>query len=419
MRPVLVLAIVMAGPALSACRQRCDGNLECGTGSYCSGQHRCEIDCFVNDDCRMPIECRANPDNCAPKGLYCSQHGKCVGPVGERPDPETYVPGFEKPTDGWTTPVGAGLTFVMNAIQVGEQGVGFDLDGKGGIDNVLHAIGPQVNNSITQGIRSGDVLLLVEIAGLDLPYTGNDDSVTLKLYGGVDADNPINNANNLAVPPGQEGPCCQFKVDSRWLTVENDTVQATVRAPAFVKNGRLYAPTNFPHYSFDVQFLLTVGLPPFKTIVISSSQLQVDLDSDLGQLRRGVLGGGLTANSLAAIDNPFCGTRGPTCPSGNPASTLLDLVSYLAGPAPDVDVDADGRECALDTTGDQIIDLCCDGAGASVCSASDRVCADSQIPDDPGDPGSCTRSARLTDGYSVAFTFTAVPAQIVGTGTRR
>jgi hypothetical protein len=414
---LLVFAIAQL---ISSCKQRCDGFVgECGEGSYCAmPAHRCQTDCFSDEECRSPIECRANPENCSPKGLYCAS-GQCRGPVGERPPPEMIVETLEEPPEGWDWAVGEGATFVMNSIEVAGQGVGLDLDGDRAVDNRLWEVADGVNPFLRQGLGGGAVLLLVEIAGLDKPYTGEDESVTLKIYGGIDADFPIDALDNFDLPPGREGPCCEFRVDSRWLTIENMDQVAAVRAPARIRNHRLEAPTNFPYYSFDVQFALTVGQPPYQFVNIAKSRMQFELDSDLETIRRGVIGGGLQASSLARIDNPFCPSSPTLCPFDASGTSLLDLTAFLAGPSPDVDVDGDGRECTLDTTGDQVIDLCCEGSGTQTCNRGDRTCPDAPIPPVDADPRSCTRSIALSDGYSIGFTFTAVQAAIVGSGTSR
>jgi hypothetical protein len=197
---------------ISSCKTRCDGLVgECGEGAYCAmPEHRCQTDCFDDEDCRMPIECRANPDNCSPKGLYCAQ-GQCRGLVGDRPEAEQPVDRLEEPPEGWDWAVGEGSTFVMNTIEVAGRGVGLDLDGDQGVDNVLWEVADAVNPSLSGGIGGGEVLLLLEIAGLDEPYTGNDESVTLKLYGAIDGDDPVDDLNNFQKPAGREGPCCEFK----------------------------------------------------------------------------------------------------------------------------------------------------------------------------------------------------------------
>jgi hypothetical protein len=331
---------------------------------------------------------------------------------------EELIDVLEKPPDGWDLAAGEGLMFVMNHIEMGGQGSGFDLDLDGYIDNVLYAVADHVNPSITQGVLQGEVLILLEIAGLEDPYDGWDDSVTLKVYGGVDADYPVDNLNNFSQRPGREGRCCEFNIDPRWTMAESGVRQANVRAPAKIENYKLVAPSTYPHHTFDIEFLLTVGPPPYHFIKIANSRIEFELDSDLSGLRDGILGGGLTANSLAAIENPFCGSQGPTCPSGNSRSTLLDLTSYLAGPSPDVDVDGDGRECALATGAEGVIDLCCDGA-ATVCSAADKVCAGDVIESLTAEPSGCAISPALTDGYSTTFLFTAVAARLSAFGSDR
>jgi hypothetical protein len=98
---------------------------------------------------------------------------------------------------------------------------------------------------------------------------------------------------------------------------------------------------------------------------------------------------------------------------------LIDLVATLLRPAPDIDLDLplDGIECVLDTNGDGRIDRCCDGNGSGVCANPDSTCIRAEIePVREGEASSCALSPRMADGYSVAITFTAVGARVVGFG---
>jgi len=143
------------------------------------------------------------------------------------------------------------------------------------------------------------------------------------------------------------------------------------------------------------------------------------VDADRLRVDEGLLGGAVPINTLAQTENPYCKTVSPRCPVQFTDSTLIDLVSTLLGPRPDVDLDFDGLECARDTDGDGAIDLCCDGDGSNDTCAGGAfgTCPGATVdPIDPAKPASCALHPKVADGYSVGITFTAVRAFIVGVG---
>jgi hypothetical protein len=95
---------------------------------------------------------------------------------------------------------------------------------------------------------------------------------------------------------------------------------------------------------------------------------------------------------------------------------LLDLVATLLSPTPDIDLDIppNGLESVLDTDGDGRVDRCCIENGTSP-AATGGTCNNGEVPPiDPTQPWTCALSPRMDDGYSIAYTFTAVGATVVG-----
>lgn len=410
---VAIFAGVSAGPG---CQTRCFNNFDCGEGGFCSQLGRCETECFSNKDCQEPPECQSNPVACQPKGLACNSLGRCVGTF-KFVDRGTVInpPAAPVVTDieGWDDPPGAGRPFIVNQIAIAGQDRGFDIDGNcdgtGCIDNFLWRLGELGNDQIRQGLLGGESLLLLELAGLDKPYRGEDISLAVKIYGARDADVPFFPANNFRVPPGHTD-CCQFKINPQSLN--SPPPQARARAPAQISRGRLRSLAPVP-----IQFTLTVGNPPHPEIRLERVLVSGRLPANLAEINEGLLGGSVPINTLAQTENPYCKTVSPRCPVQFTDSTLIDLVSTLLGPKPDVDLDFDGLECVRDTDGDGSIDLCCDGAGAAGCSLATSACPGAEVPPiDPSRPQTCALHPAIADGFSVAITFTAVAAQIVGVG---
>lgn len=412
---VAVLAGVIAGPG---CQTRCFNAFDCGPGSFCAPDGRCETECFTDLDCREPIECADNPAGCRPKGLTCTGQGKCTGTYrfpDEGGGREIDLQEVPDEIDGWDDPPGSGAAFIVDSIAIAQEDRGFDLDAscteEGCVDNFLWRLGDLGNDQIRQGLLGGESLLLLELAGLDEgPFRGRDESVTVKIYGARDADDPFFPANNFSVPEGQS-TCCEFRINPKSLTGFPRVARA--RAPAEIERGKIRSLLPVP-----IEFTITVGQPPHPEIRLEQVRVSGRVTSDLTKFNDGLLGGAVPVNTLAQTENPYCKTVSPRCPIQFTDSTLIDLVSTLLGPRPDIDLDADGVECIIDTDGDGSVDVCCDGdpSGVSSCPVNGR-CNREVLPLVAGrDPWQCALNPDIADGYSVGFTFTAVQATIVGIG---
>ena len=67
----------------------------------------------------------------------------------------------------------------------------------------------------------------MELAGLEENYRGEDESLTVKVYGARDADNPPYPRNNFGTVPGSED-CCAFRINPQSL--QGNPPQAFARA---------------------------------------------------------------------------------------------------------------------------------------------------------------------------------------------
>lgn len=325
----------------------------------------------------------------------------CVVPAPLPPPPA--IP------EGWTAPVATATSaWIFNQLAIAGPGEGFDLDlqcaGGDCIDNYLWRLGELGNDQIRQGLLGGENLLGIELAGLDDPYVGDDASLTAKFYGLRDKDEPFFPANNFKVPVGQV-TCCEFVINPQSLS--GIPGQARSRSPARIEDHQLFSLT-----PTAIQFVLTVAVPPHPEFRLERTLLRAELPEDASALA-GLIGGVVSMNMLAQLENPYCKTVSPRCPVLFPESTLLDLTTTLFGP-PDIDLDGDGLECALDRDGDGRVDLCCDGVVGQACSSQLTGCAGTEVPpidSNPGREGTCAFAPEMADGYSIALEFTAVPAR--------
>ncbi|MEO1338452.1 MAG: hypothetical protein AAFV29_22610, partial [Myxococcota bacterium] len=259
---VALLAAVAAGPG---CQTNCTSAFDCGAGSFCAPDGRCETECFTDIDCREPIECADNLAGCRPRGLTCNGDGKCTGTyrfTGEEVGRDIEVQDVPDEIDSWDDPPGAGSSFIIDSIAIAQDDRGFDLDGmcdeNGCVDNFLWRLGDLGNDQIRQGLLGGESLLLLELAGLDEPFIGRDPSLAVKIYAARDADDPFFPANNFRVPEGQS-TCCEFRINPKSLTGFPRVARA--RAPAEIERGRLRSLLPVP-----IEFTITVGIPPHPEI---------------------------------------------------------------------------------------------------------------------------------------------------------
>jgi hypothetical protein len=423
----MTLAAFSFGPG---CQTRCTIDFDCATGSFCSADGVCTTECFTDLDCREPPECQNNPTACVPKGLFCNSMGRCTGSFSINRMPVVRPPmdnGNPTVIDGWDEPPASGKAFIVNTIAIAEKDRGFDLNGdcdqstgKGCVDNILWQLGELGNDQIRQGLLGGESLLLIELAGLIDPYHGDDKSLTVKIYGARDAADPFFPAADFKVPPGHT-TCCEFKINPQSL-ITGPPQQARARAPARIERGRMFSLAPVP-----IQFTLTVGAPPHPEIRLERVLVTARIPETVNEtmpgalgIDEGLLGGAVPISTLAQTENPYCKTVSPRCTIQFTDSTLIDLVATLLSPTPDIDlsIPLNGLDEVLDTDGDGRIDLCCESNGMMP-AAINNVCTKAAAPSidpAPDKKWQCALNPDIQDGYSVAITFTAVQARIVGIG---
>lgn len=304
--------------------------------------------------------------------------------------------------DGWDDAPGSGRAFIVNQVAITGADRGFDLDGQcrgpgDCADNQLWQFGAIGNDQLRQGLLGGEFLIMIEIAGLDEPYTGDDESVTVRFYGARDADDPFFPANNFQIPTG-ETTCCEFKLNPDSVVGAPVQPRARARIPAKIEHGFIRGLTQT-----TIDFTLTVGVPPHPDFRLERIRFSARLPTDLTRLEDVLLGGAVPIQTLAAIENPYCKTVTPACPRALPQSSLLDFFATLAQPDIDLDVPPDGLEI-VSLGGNGRIAECRDG-----CSGCAPV-----PPIELAEPWSCVEDARMRDGYSVAFSLAGVAAKIVG-----
>lgn len=395
---ILFLALVLAALG-SGCTEDCALS-GCPAGTYCS-EDGCYADCYFDEDC-YAYACDPAVERCsaAPR---CDATGRCTSaPIPSSGGSSEAI----FPPHGWDDPPGAGLAFVLDQIAVADAGTGADIDGRcptlrGCVDNALAPVGLLVNDQLRQ-LLLGETTIIVEIAGLAPDFRGFDESVTVKIYGVEDADDPPFPANNFRAPPGSAS-CCEF-IAPRTAVDANGHVLA--RIPARIQGYRIVSTE-----PADIAVQLASCPEIWR---IARATFAGRLAPTLDRLDDGVLSGVFRSRDLEPIPNPYCqGGLSSRCPFAQ--ATDLGALARAAGSSQvDIDLDGDGRECVYDLDGDGRIDLCCDGVGNDVCPVGDAtICgADRIAPLDDDDPSSCLRSPRMGDGHSIAFAVSGVAARV-------
>ncbi|MFO0725824.1 MAG: hypothetical protein U1E65_18720 [Myxococcota bacterium] len=298
------------------------------------------------------------------------------------PHPE--LPPHVDLTTGRGVPIGAGEAFVIDSLAIADQIVA---------RNALFQGGQYMNDQLRQGLLGGQALFIVEIAGIDAPYYGDDDGIELRFYGAQDADDPFFPANNFQIPAG-ETSCCTFNV----LPLDPMTGGAPTRGiSAKVSGYRLHSDEDQP----SIRVPLHLGAPPYHTLELALPDIEVRAPSGGNVLSDGVMRGAWTIASLSPIHNPFCGIEDAIqdgCKLATAEMSLLDYLVDIGGNQPDVDLDGDGLE-RFEMRNRQV-GRCFDGDGTEVVSR------------DPEAPWLCAEDPRMADGFSIALTFSGVRARI-------
>jgi hypothetical protein len=302
------------------------------------------------------------------------------------------------PIRGWDDPPGTGRAFVIDSLA-------FSPDPHAGqvfstaLPNALGSVlGPLVNDQVRQGLLAGESLMLFEVAGLIEPYQGQDQSVTIKFYGAVDAQSPANPANDFLHEPGDPDACCRFEISA--ASIAGPPPQARARAPAQIRNGVLETIAVLPlEWPFTV---FRVGTQPYTDIRVEHSMIRATVAPDLSSLSGGALAGAVPIHVMAEVQNPACTQSSTTCPPLLPGwGTLLDLI--VAQVQPDIDLDADGDFDSFrrDVLGNGRVKQCThQGMDVPPLSADQ--------------PWTCALQPDMGDGFSTALDFHAVAAQVLG-----
>ncbi len=291
-------------------------------------------------------------------------------------------------TSGWDDPPATGATFAVRSMAMAPDSVGFDLDGDclrlgRCIDNALAVLEPSHGGFVRANAEEGEYRILVEVAGLDVPFRGNDEDVTVKLYAGRDFDDPRFPANDFETPPG-ETTCCQFVIDP--LGVAGTPPQARSRSPATLTRAQLGTRVSLP---------LTIRDGRARQLRLERVRL-VGRMTSTSSLTQVLMGAVLPAAGLGLLDDGGC--AGETCVDG-PDRIGWEMVR-LRQMQPDIDLDGDGLE-TFSFAGGSV--ACFDGCGAAC-----------PIPPLDADPASCRLDPRMADGYSVAFLVDLAPVQVMG-----
>jgi len=321
-------------------------------------------------------------------------------------------------------PLGSGTcvteqSVVITSLQLAGAGVGFDLDGVPGVDNLLGAnaaAGSFLNPQLTTALQDGTLTEIMTLGDLDnVPFTGTgtpgyvaDPDVTLSLY---DAVGPA--CESTPVVPWNSGPWptdLYGNVDSWDVgTCSGPVVVSDADDPANgiygTGGGQSASPAPAAPYLRMRAPLISVpfGATP---LAFLDARVEATVDNDgveVTGLSNGILGGVVPLDVLWNI---------PVQPGGNCPTALHAVLAFVGGP--DQDVDGGGVEpltatcpfCSVPCLFNAVtIDDCVDELG-TVIPDSD-LDGDSVIED-----GECVLDPRMGDGYSAGVTFTAKQVRV-------
>ncbi len=376
----------------------------CDDGNNASGDG-CRSDCMSDESCGNGIVDYAAGEVCDGSANCDSDcHGVTGCGDGTITAPETCDDGNMSSFDGCDATCQDETALVIDSLALGSRSQGCDLNGDGNVDNAfaraLGALGAGLGPLISQSITNGNLILLMDFLGLDDPLGANDPDLRVAWLQGMDTDgDPSNNLSGSGV----------FSVDP--ASIDSSGGPITSIQSEIASNMLTGGPEDIP---------LPLPIP----IELQQGHVVGTTVADAGrlyQMQDGLLCGGVPV-SLLALFGSFIGGGGaggmlmtdPPCDGGD-AATLVDLIigggtatvsfggrslplSFRAT-TPDLDLDGDGLEgFDVQDTGPSgcqpVVVGCIDGDGSRI------------------DGRNCYADPAIADGYSAAFTFTAIQATL-------
>ncbi len=381
-----------------------DPGEECDDGNNLSGDG-CRSDCLSDEICGNGIVDYAVGEVCdgAPT---CATDCRSVMGCGDGTvtAPEECDDGNTASFDGCSAACTDEIGLVMSSLSLATMRVGCDLNGDGSPDNAfaraLGLLAGALGPLIEMAVINGENRLLLVPQGLDDRSGANDSDFRLAWLLGRDADmNPMNDFTGAS----------SFFVDAMSLNPDGSavtSVQSRVMA-----NALMGGPEDIP---LPTGMIFPVELQDGRVLGTT-----VAAGGELYEIEDGLLCGGIPVQLLAVAGGFAAGAlmTEPPCDDGAPAELLdvliaggdvmFDLgggrvipVSFNATP-PDLDLDGDGLEGFVveGRRGCQpVVTACTDGDGTRI------------------DGRGCFNNAAIGDGYSAAFQFTAIHAELAGIG---
>lgn len=387
-----------------SCNNACERNAFCGddttdTGEECDDGNNasgdgCSADCQSNETCGNGIRDIAVGELCDTTpgcSLDCTAVTTCGN--NEVNAGETCDDGNVAAWDGCGADCLSEQNLIVNMMGLASSSVGCDYSGDGNPDNSfarsLGAAGALLNMQLGNGVQDGSIIFLMALLGLDDMTGSVDPSLRVAWLQGEDTD--MNAENNFSGSAEMYGSLAGFDESGAPTT-------------SFASSISEHMMSGGPE---DIS--LPLGFLPLQ---LSQGHIQGTLTPSGGRvsgLTNGLLCGAVGVRTLATLPNFLTMIMESTpCDTTVASSTMADvliggarsLVTIPPG-SPDVDVDGDGLESyetiSTGSSGCQpVISACIDGDGTRI------------------EGHNCAQDARMADGFSTAFTFTATSVNVIG-----